>query len=338
MHCASVLGAAVFAAAQATAQLDVQMSQYMFNGMVLSPAHAGQHEAINIQVLYRQQWVGVPGAPNTQIIAVDGASKNGITGLGAIVMRDNIGSLNNLGAYANYAFRLRLNNLNDRLCFGLAAGIVQNSFARYEQGALGGFGQNLYDHQLDDILNNEKPVYMPDFKVGILYEMQDIFYLGLTANNLGSFLSKKEDSTLVVQAPIASINGGGNIQLNNNWALRPAFLYSQPISRMLPGAASGQSSSLQVFPPMGTLDISLAAVLKERFWLGATYRMGIGNGNAYKNAIIAMAEIWITSSIRLGYAYDFSLKFVGMQQGTHEISLGFTPFKKVVRYRSAKDF
>ncbi|GHT13267.1 membrane protein [Bacteroidia bacterium] len=337
MHCASVLGVAVFSVVQATAQLDVQMSQYMFNGLVLSPAHAGEHEALNVQVLYRQQWLGVQGAPNTQIISVDAAGSNGTTGWGIILMRYNIGSLNNMGAYANYAFRLRLNDLNDRLCFGLAAGMIQNSFARYDQGALGGFGQNLYDNQLDDILNNEKPFYMPDFKVGIMYEMQDIFYVGLSANNLGSFLTKKEDSTLVVQAPLLSINGGGNIPLNNNWSLRPAFLYSQPVGRMLPKAVSGESSSLRLFPPVGTLDISLAAVLKERFWLGATYRMGIGGKSVY-NAIVAMAEVWITPSIRLGYAYDFSLKFVGMQQGTHEISLGFTPFKKVVRYRSAKDF
>jgi len=49
----------------ASAQQDPSFSMYMFNGLFINPAYAGSQEAISMMAIYRQQWVGVDGAPRT---------------------------------------------------------------------------------------------------------------------------------------------------------------------------------------------------------------------------------------------------------------------------------
>jgi type IX secretion system PorP/SprF family membrane protein len=331
-HALSLLMCVGFFVMPIRAQINVQMSQYMFNGMVLNPAHTGEHEALNVQALARMQWLGVSGAPNTQIVSVDGPLYSPTSGIGLTLMRDAIGSLNNLGAYVNYAFRIRLNDLNDRLSFGLAAGFIQNSYDAYDRYATGGFGQNLYDPTDDDILGNQKPVYLPDFKFGIMYEMRNIFYLGIAANNLGSFFSKAEDSLMVVQTPIAVFHAGANIAINSNFALRPSIMYMQPINVAL------KTTAINVFPPIGTIDASIVAVIMNKFWVGASYRAALGASDAF-NAVAFLAEAWVTPSIRLGYSYDLPMGGMsGAHCGSHEVSLGFTPARNATSYKSARDF
>ena len=50
------------------AQQDGQFSQYMFNTLAFNPAYAGSAEILNATALYRAQWVGFDGAPQTRTL------------------------------------------------------------------------------------------------------------------------------------------------------------------------------------------------------------------------------------------------------------------------------
>ena len=50
----------------ASAQQDPEYTQYMYNTMAVNPAYAGSTGTIEAALLYRSQWVGMPGAPETQ--------------------------------------------------------------------------------------------------------------------------------------------------------------------------------------------------------------------------------------------------------------------------------
>ena len=50
----------------AFAQQDAQYTQYMFNTMSVNPAYAGSRGQLSIAGLYRSQWVGLNGAPESQ--------------------------------------------------------------------------------------------------------------------------------------------------------------------------------------------------------------------------------------------------------------------------------
>ena len=48
------------------AQQDPQFTHYMYNMSVLNPAYATDNkDVINLGGMYREQWVGIEGAPST---------------------------------------------------------------------------------------------------------------------------------------------------------------------------------------------------------------------------------------------------------------------------------
>ena len=47
------------------AQQDAQYTQYMYNTLSVNPAYAGSRGQLSFAGLYRSQWVGLDGAPET---------------------------------------------------------------------------------------------------------------------------------------------------------------------------------------------------------------------------------------------------------------------------------
>src|ERR1700744_6631383 len=114
----------------AKAQQTIQFSQYMFNGLALNPAYAGYKEDLTLNLTDRIQGVGINDAPQTSSVAVDGLANqdNKKVGLGFIATLDQLGPESSVSAYANYAYRLQLDELDTkRLCFGIGAGVLQYS-------------------------------------------------------------------------------------------------------------------------------------------------------------------------------------------------------------------
>src|SRR5687768_15847649 len=56
----------IFSAGITHAQQQPMYTQYMFNGLVINPAYAGSAETFTATALFRKQWVGMTGAPETQ--------------------------------------------------------------------------------------------------------------------------------------------------------------------------------------------------------------------------------------------------------------------------------
>ena len=48
------------------AQQEPMFTQYVFNESFINPAYAGSHEGLSMNMLYRDQWVGLKGSPKTQ--------------------------------------------------------------------------------------------------------------------------------------------------------------------------------------------------------------------------------------------------------------------------------
>ncbi|MBL0343396.1 MAG: PorP/SprF family type IX secretion system membrane protein [Bacteroidetes bacterium] len=80
----------VFAQQGAKAQFEPQFTQYMFNEMFINPAYAGSREQISATMVYRNQWVGLEGAPKTQTASIHGPLMNKKLGLGLTIMNESI--------------------------------------------------------------------------------------------------------------------------------------------------------------------------------------------------------------------------------------------------------
>jgi type IX secretion system PorP/SprF family membrane protein len=291
----------------AIAQQDAQFSQYMFNGIYINPAYAGYKEQLNAQAFYRNQWTGIEGSPKTMSLAIDAIANNGNVGLALQISDDELGAQRNFAAYANYAYRIRLNNEGtSRLALGLGIGVVQFG--------IDGAKLNPNDPEMYQPIGTQAST-VPDGRIGI-YFANDRFFAGISADNLVSqFIDKNRYQFIPNPMPHFYLTAGTLIPLTVDMLLKPSFL--------LKDDRGGPTS----------LDLNAFIIFGEKLWVGGAYRTGV---NLYKkpylqsdldkqNTAVAAIQIMASGNIRIGYAYDFSVgPLQGYGGGTHEISIGFT--------------
>ncbi|RYG19129.1 MAG: type IX secretion system membrane protein PorP/SprF [Chitinophagaceae bacterium] len=292
------------------AQQDAQYSQYIFNAVYINPAYAGYRERLNFNATYRNQWTGINGAPKSFSLAADALMPNERVGLSLILAADQLGAQKNLSAFANYAYRFPVNeDETSKLAFGLGVGFQQ----------FGIYGDLMEPGDADDNLIPLGTVkqLVPDVRAGVFFSTPKM-YIGASANNMiGKFIldKKKLDFNFPTPAPHFYLTGGTLIPLvEYEIDFKPFFLIKDDIS--------GPT----------VLDINAFFLFKQKLWLGAGYRTGIKMYNKpaligdvkNSNALIGMAEVFISEKLRIGYSYDHATSnLAGYSGSTHEISISW---------------
>ncbi len=103
------------------AQLNPLATQYFQNQYLFNPAMAGINNGLNINMAVRKQWSSIPGAPFTQAISADYLLSRAAFGIN--VYNDQSGLLKTTRAVATYAYHIPLGQNNQKLNFGVSAGI-----------------------------------------------------------------------------------------------------------------------------------------------------------------------------------------------------------------------
>src|SRR2546428_8613263 len=300
----------------AYAQQDAQFSQYMFNGIYINPAYAGYKEQLNMHTFYRSQWTGgLEGHPETFSFAADAIANNNNVGLAVNILNDKLGAESTLSGYLNYAYRLKVSEVA-RLAFGLGAGLAQYSLD----------GSMLNPNQPDDpsIPKTMQSVVVPDLRAGLYYS-SDRFYAGFSTDNLISqYMSYTKDPTILIpkKMPHYYLTAGTLIPVSEKILLKPSFMIKEE--------AKGPTN----------VDLNAFVLFNERLWLGASYRTSLNfikksnlqDDLTQSDAIVALAEVYISDRFRIGYAYDFAFnKLNDFNYGTHEISLGYSFIPKKIK-------
>jgi len=288
------------------AQQDAQQSQYMFNGIYINPAYAGYKENLNFHSYFRSQWTGIEGAPKSMSLAVDAIANNGNVGLALQISNDRLGAQTNLSAYANYAYRLRMNNEGtSRLAFGLGIGAMQLGI----NGAL----LNPNDPE-PNLVTGMQSTIVPDGRLGVFYS-DDKYYAGLSADNLISqFINVRNRGYIAQPKPHYYLTGGALFPLSEDVLIKPSIL--------LKDDAGGPTS----------LDLNAFILFGQRLWIGGSYRTGVKlyqksylqTDLSNLNSFVVAMELFPLENLRVGYAYDISVgPLKGYSGGSHEISIGF---------------
>jgi type IX secretion system PorP/SprF family membrane protein len=297
----------------------MQYTQYLFNYLVVNPAYAGYKEATNLQAFSRMQWVGVNGAPNIYSVTADGSAATGdVVGWGGQLVNEQMGAHNLVSLFGTYAFRLRLNQRDDRLSLGLSAGLTQWQLNRTKLHIDEDYAVAISDYLAE---NYTRPEWRPDFRIGAYYNTP-FFFAGVSATNLFANFSGK------VRIPHLYISAGGFIPVSNYFGLKPSFIYRSD------------------FNGPGNIDLNLLAMVMKQLWLGINYRTGIYMGRIKAsdvestqttNTIAFMMELFLSENIQVGYSYDLSIMGAGWP-GSHEISLSYTIPKKKTRQSTPRYF
>ncbi|NAS11820.1 type IX secretion system membrane protein PorP/SprF [Flavobacteriaceae bacterium R33] len=295
------------------AQQDAQYTQYMFNTMSVNPAYAGSRGQLSVAALYRAQWVGLDGGPETQTLNLHSPIRNSRLGYGISIVNDNIGDGVVQETYFDAVISYTIDvSLDGKLSFGLKAG---GNLLNLDFEGLRNFNQEPVPQ--DNIENR----FSPNFGLGVYYHTSK-FYAGLSAPNLVEtehFDNSQQDANSVQFLSTDRINfyliTGYVFDLNGNLKFKPALL-----TKVVSGAP------LQ-------LDLSASFLFNEKFSFGAAYR--------WDAAVSALAGFQISDQFMLGLAYDRETTELGGTQfndGTFEVFLRFELVKSFQRLVSPRFF
>jgi len=288
----------------ASAQQDPEYTQYMYNTMAVNPAYAGSTGTIEAALLYRSQWAGMPGAPETQSFSVHSPLRNEKLGVGLSVVNDKIGPSNELYLDGNFSYSIPL-GYEQRLAFGVKAGTrmlnIDWSKGRY------------YDD--DDVLLNQNINNQMKLAVGAgVYYYTEKWYVGFS---IPSFIQNDYYDDVRESIDYDRMHyylmGGYVFDLNPNLKFKPAFLVK---------AVSGA--------PI-TADISANFMIQEKFVIGGAYRTD--------DSIAILAGFQISPSFFLGYSFDYTVSELNKyNDGSHEFILRYQFVQKQSKIKSPRFF
>ncbi|WP_431127881.1 PorP/SprF family type IX secretion system membrane protein [Flagellimonas flava] len=295
------------------AQQDAQYTQYMFNTLTVNPAYAGSRGQLSFAGLYRSQWIGLDGAPETFSLNLHSPIRNSRLGYGVSIVNDNIGDGVVQETYFDAVLSYTIDvALDAKLSFGLKAG---GNMLSLDFNGLRNFDQEVV--QQDNIDNQ----FNPNFGLGIYYHT-DKFYFGVSAPNILEteyFDNNANDANSVNFLSTERINfyliTGYVFDLNADLQFKPALL-----TKAVGGAP------LQV-------DISANFLYADKFYFGGAYRLDA--------AVSALAGFQITDQIMLGLAYDRETTELGGTQfndGSFEVFLRLELLKAFQRTVSPRFF
>lgn len=265
-----------------------QFTQYQYNTISINPAYAGSRNALSAVGLYRNQWTGFNGAPETGTLSVHSPLRNDKIGLGISIINDELGFENFTFAYADFSYTIKTGE-KTRLAFGIKGGITRYSL----------------DNELfldPDVAND--PFFQqsidrttPNFGLG-LYFHSDTWFVGASSPRIINYDNNETagDAFKALDRNSYYLLGGYVFPLSYNTSFRPSFLV-----KYTDGA------------PV-SVDLTATFLFHERLWIGASYRFG--------DAVGAIADFQVAPQFRIGYAYEYSTSDIRpFNDGTHEILL-----------------
>ncbi|RKR09092.1 type IX secretion system PorP/SprF family membrane protein [Flavobacterium sp. 90] len=271
------------------AQQDPQYTQYMYNTLSVNSAYAGSLGHLAITGIYRTQWVGLEGAPNTQSFTLDTpVAKN--VGLGLSIVSEEIGPTEEQYIDANFSYTIQSGQTH-KLSFGIKGG-----------GRVINIDWTKGSHREPDVQFRENITnkFLPVVGAG-LYWHGERDYIGVAIPNFMTRERYNYDDIaddLVNERMHVYLIGGIVFDLSAHTKFKPAALV-----KYVAGA------------PL-IADFSANFMFNNAFTLGASYRTG--------DSVSAMASLQITPQFLVAYAYDYTTtELQTYNSGTHEIMLRF---------------
>ena len=287
-----ILAGATIVPLSSNAQQKAMYTQYMFNGLALNPAYSATDEAFSVTSIYRQQWVGLKGAPNTQTIAMHTPIRESNTSVGASILNDRIGEvISEKGAHLTFAQRVPIGD-ETYMAVGFNGGISSYS-AEYSQNYA-----SSPQSASDPVFDNQSQL-RANFGLGVVV-FGPKYYVGLSSPH---FYYRPLDQLS---------NLASNTTYSPHYILQGGYIMT--VSEILKVKPHVIVNYVNGSPLL--IDINASALIAETLWIGGSYRS--------LDAFNAIAQFYITPSLALGYSYDFTTtKLATVEKGTHEISLKF---------------
>ncbi|MEO1409217.1 MAG: type IX secretion system membrane protein PorP/SprF [Bacteroidota bacterium] len=300
------------------AQQDPMFTKYMFNSLVFNPAYAGSHEYLSARIIYRDQWLGIDGAPTTQSLTVHTPTGERV-GVGLSIYNDQIGASGSTTVNFAYAYRVAFGR--GKLSIGIQAG-VENWRADWS-------GLKFKDpQQMDAVFSDGINRWIPNFGAGVFYYAPK-FYVGFSVPHLINF-DLQDDADALGLDEWAKLyrhyflSAGVILPIAPGLLFKPSILFK---SVGFLGEFSSSPNSFTIGAPT-EFDIDLSVLFYEALWVGVSFRSAVearafGGLSSFDSADI-WAAYYLRSGLRIGAAYDYTLSDLRtFTDGSFEILLGY---------------
>lgn len=284
------------------AQQDAQYTQYMYNTITVNPAYAGSRGVMSIFGLYRTQWVGLDGAPETSSFSIHSPLGKNVGG-GLSLVNDKLGPTQENTLSADLSYTIQTSAFY-KLSFGIKG---TANFFNLDPNKL-----HSRDSQ-DPSLQNFDNEFSPNIGVGAYFH-SDKLYVGLSAPYLLE-TNRYNDNEVAINKEKMNLYliGGYVFDLSSSVQFKPAFLLKRTVGAPL------------------QLDVSGNFLFNEKLVLGIAWR--------WDAALSAMAGFQVTNGMYIGYGYDWeTTKLNNYNSGSHEIFLRFELSNKQNRVVSPRFF
>ncbi|MEA1784996.1 PorP/SprF family type IX secretion system membrane protein [Arenibacter sp. GZD96] len=262
-----------------SAQQTPTFSEYNYNPFIVNSAYAGLTPNAEVTISNAGFFNQFEGSPRTFALTAHGSTNRDKVGLGAGILRDEIGVTTSTSFFGAYSYKIFFDFQSDRpywqhyqpgvLSFGLTAGLQQYKNNLLELGILDdpNFAQNI-------------SASIPTLGLGILFNHAN-FYIGFSAPNvLGDSLAS--DDNLSLKNPVYGYFG---YRFFNNifqdLMIKPNMLVKHE-----------DGAPLQA-------DINLAVSFKNKFEIGGGYRT--------TSSVNLLAGVYLFDSVRLIYNYNVAM-------------------------------
>lgn len=260
------------------AQQDAQYTQFMYNTQSYNPAFVGLSGEKSVVALLRSQWMGVEGAPKTQMISYNAPTKMNNLSMGIGIVNDKIGPTSETYFDLDFSYKIAFSG-NSFVNFGIKASahlLDINYNLLTQDTSLGS------DPLLAQNIDNR---FSPNIGTGVLY-YQDDFFIGFSVPSFLETLHFDRSSLSEAREKMHfHVTSGLVVDIDQNLLLRPSLLV-----KAVPGA------------PI-QMDVSATAMLKEKLSFGLSYRL--------QAALSGLVGYQVSNELFVGLSYDRAATSLG---------------------------
>ncbi|MBU6341965.1 MAG: type IX secretion system membrane protein PorP/SprF [Bacteroidetes bacterium] len=287
------------AATHLWAQQEHHYTQFMYNKLLLNPGYAGARGVPSITGIYRSQWIGYEGAPQSALFSFNSPFLSPRVGVGLTLTQERIGLHRDTYGALAYSYELaKSENLSVRL------GIMGSIRSRgYDFAKVSTDPQQIFDPSVGG--NTFVRDYTGNVGAGIYATVSQQFYVGFSIphiyqNNIG----RNTDVSANLQGKEIRHfygNAGAILPISDDINLMPAVLVKYVKNVPLDA------------------DINLNLDIRKKVTAGLSYRLG-GDGAGESLDLLFFWQI--SNQLGFGAAYDFTLsRLKNYSSGSVEIML-----------------
>jgi len=270
------------------AQQDPQYTQYMYNMNIINPAYTGSTEGLSVGALYRSQWVGLDGGPETFTFNIHSPVGKQV-GLGLSVISDQIGPVKETNAYVDFSYTIPVGTVT-KLAFGLKGGFTFHDIGLISLDLIDDFDPN-FQSNINEMT--------PNIGAGVYFYKPNKYYISVSVPNiLNGVHLDTQGRKIGSESEHFFAAAGYVLNLSENFKLKPHALLKYAIDAPI------------------SYDINANVFMYNMVEVGLGYRL--------QDSFSGMINFQVSNNMRIGYAYDAIRSDLDIvTNSSHEIFINF---------------